>query len=199
MKRRRYQKGSLQKRRHGKQRVRAVQYYDAEGHHRYHALGRMCDMNKTQAEQDQVAFMREINGGDAEPDRVRPVLVSEFVNQTFLPFYRGKWKGSTKDTSENRILFHIVGDLGNSQMETSTPTGLQAFLDCKAVSGGFSLVDHLRWDLSSICELAVADRVIPTNPARALYTPKNAKKGACPVMTADEVEEAVEPFSSVRR
>jgi hypothetical protein len=47
--------------------------------------------------------------------------------------------------------------------------------------------------------LAVADRVIPTNPARALYTPKNAKKGACPVMTADEVEEAVEPFSSVRR
>jgi hypothetical protein len=84
-------------------------------------------------------------------------------------------------------------------METLTPTGLQAFLDCKAVSGDFSLVDHLRWDLSSICELAVADRVIPTNPARALYTPKNAKKGACPVMTADEVEEAVEPFSSVRR
>jgi integrase len=151
----------------------------------------MCDMNKTQAEQDQVAFMREINGGDAEPDRVRPVLVSEFVNQTFLPFYRGKWKGSTKDTSENRILFHIVGDLGNTQLETLTPIGLQAFLDRKAVTGGFSLVDHLRWDLSSICELAVADRVIPTNPARALYTPKNAKKGACPVMTADEVEEAV--------
>ena len=191
MKRRRYQKGSLQKRRHGKQRVWVVQYYDAEGHHRYHTLGRMCDMNKTQAEQDQVAFMREINGGDAEPDRVRPVLVSEFVNQTFLPFYRGKWKGSTKDTSENRILFHIVGDLGNTQLETLTPIGLQAFLDRKAVTGGFSLVDHLRWDLSSICELAVADRVIPTNPARALYTPKNAKKGACPVMTADEVEEAV--------
>ena len=183
--------GGYKKRRHGKQRVWAVQYYDAEGHHRYHTLGRMSDMNKTQAEQEQVAFMREINGGDAEPDRVRPVLVSEFVNQTFLPFYRGKWKGSTKSTSESRILFHIVGDLGNSQMETLSPTGLQAFLDRKAASSGFSVVDHLRWDLSSICEMAVAENVIPTNPATTLYTPKNAKKGACPVMTADEVEKAV--------
>ena len=83
--------------------------------------------------------MRGINGGEADPDRVRPVLVSEFVNQVFLPFYRGKWKGSTKGTSESRILFHIVGELGNDQMESFTPTGLQAFLDRKAASSSFSL------------------------------------------------------------
>lgn len=143
---------SSNSRRHGKKRVWVVQYYDAEGHHRYHTLG---------------------------------------LQQVFLPFYRGKWKGSTKGTSENRIQFHIVGELGNSQIETLTPSVLQAFLDRKAASSSFSVVDHLRWDLSSICELAVAEKVIPTNPATALYTPKNAQKGACPVMTADEAEAAV--------
>jgi hypothetical protein len=142
MRRRRYQKGSLQKRRHGKQRVWVVQYYDAEGHHRYHTLGRQCDLTKSRAEEAQVAFMREMNGGDADRDCVRPVLVSEFVNQVFLPFYRGKWKGSTKGTSENRIQFHIVAELGTSQMESFTPTGLQAFLDRKAANSGFSVVDH---------------------------------------------------------
>jgi hypothetical protein len=38
---------SLQERRHGKRRVWAVQYYDAEGHHRYHTLGRMTDLTKS--------------------------------------------------------------------------------------------------------------------------------------------------------
>lgn len=191
MRRRRYQKGSLQARRHGKKLVWVVQYYDAEGHHRYRTLGRQCDMNKSQAEQAQIDFMRGMNGGEADPDRVRPVLVSEFVNQVFLPFYRGKWKGSTKGTSESRIQFHIIGELGNDQMESFTPTGLQAFLDRKAAGSSFSVVDHLRWDLSSIFELAVAEKVIPTNPATTLYTPKSAKKGARPVMTIDEAETAV--------
>jgi hypothetical protein len=113
MRRRRYQKGSLQARRHGKKRLWVVQYYDADGHHRYHTLGRMADLNKSQAQEEQVAFMRTINGGDEiEPQEIRPVLVSEFVNQVYLPFQRGKWKKSTKGTSENRIMFHILGILG---------------------------------------------------------------------------------------
>src|ERR1700691_4162514 len=75
VRRRRYQKGSLQAWRHGKKRVWIVQYYDADGHHRYHTLGRMADLNKSQAEQSQSAFMRTMNGGDdPEPGRTRPVL-----------------------------------------------------------------------------------------------------------------------------
>jgi hypothetical protein len=61
MRRRRYQKGSLQERRHGKRRVWVVQYYDADGRHRYHTLGRMCEMNKGQAEQKQTEFMKTVN------------------------------------------------------------------------------------------------------------------------------------------
>ena len=190
VRRRRYQKGSLQARRHGKKRVWAVQYYDAEGHHRYHTLGRMADLTKSQAQEAQAAFMRTINGGEGETQEVRPVLVSEFVNQVYLPFQRGKWKKSTKGTSENRIQFHIVGDLGNRQLESFGPTELQAYLEGKAVTHGFSMVDHLRWDLTSICDLAVAEKVLTTNPAKKLYTPSTAKKGACPVMTASDVEMA---------
>jgi integrase len=191
MRRRRYQKGSLQARRHGKKRVWIVQYYDAEGHHRYHTIGRMADFTKSRAEEEQAAFMRTINGGDGKPMEVRPVLVAEFVNQVYLPFQRGKRKKSTKGTSENRIQFHIVGDLGNCQLESFTPTGLQAYLEGKAATHGFSMVDHLRWDLTSICDFAVAEKVLATNPAKELYTPSTAKKGACPVMTAFDVERAL--------
>jgi integrase len=191
MRRRRYQKGSLQKRRHGKQRVWVVQYYDAEGHHRYHPLGRQCDMNKSRADEEQAAFMRTINGGDPEPDTIRPVLLGEFVNLVYLPFYRGKWKRSTKGTSEDRIRAHIIKDLGNEQMVSLSTTGLQAYLESKAATRGFSLVDHLRWDLTSIGDLAVAEKVLPTNPASQLYTPTSAKKGARRVMTADDAEAVV--------
>jgi integrase len=191
MRRRRFQKGSLQARRHGKKRVWVVQYWDADGHHRYHTIGRMADLTKSQAGEEQVKFMRTINGGDGEPQEVRPILVSEFVNQVYLPFQRGKWKGSTKGTSENRIQFHIVGDLGNHHLESFPLTGLQAYLDQKATSYSFSTVDHLRWDLTSICEVAIAEKVLTTNPAATLYTTSAAKEGACPVMTAAEVETAL--------
>ena len=123
------------------------------------AISRRAD-----AEKKQIEFMSGINGGEAEPDCLRPTLLNEFVNQVYLPFYRGKWKGPTKGTSESRIRAHIVADLGNEQMVNLSPTGLQAYLDCKAGTHGFSTVDHLRWDLTSICELAVAEKVIPTNP-----------------------------------
>ena len=119
--------------------------------------------------------------------------MTEFVNQNqvYLPFQRGKWKGSTAETSEQQIRTHIIQDLGNHQMEVFTPRTLQAFLEEKASTSSFSLVDHLRWDLSSIFEMAVAERVILANPATRLYTPSTAKKGACPTMSATDVEMAL--------
>jgi integrase len=109
----------------------------------------------------------------------------------YLPFQRGKWKDSTSGTSENRIQAHIVMELGNDQLRGFTPTGLQGFLERKGPKLSFSVVDHLRWDLTSICEMAVAEGVLPTNPATRLYTPKSAKKGDCPSMTVDDVETAL--------
>lgn len=53
------------------------------------------------------------------------------------------------------------------------------------------MVGHLRWDLSAIFEMAVAEKVIDTSPATRLYTPKHAPKGKTRAMSAEEVRIAV--------
>ena len=133
-----------------------------------------------------------INGGDRTGIPTRPPTVQEFLEQVYLPFYRGKWKESTASTSENRLQHHIVKQLGGQRMEDLTLAGLQQFLDRKAASGlSFSIVDHLRWDLASMLEMAVSEKVITVNPTRALYTPRTAKRGESPAMSAKQVEQAV--------
>lgn len=188
VRRRRYQKGSLQLRRRGKSKRWVVLFYDADGHRRYKTLG-AGSLTKSEVEDKRVEFMRTINGGDPKEDEPRPVLLQEFVNQVYFPFQRGKWKSSTRESSESRIQHHILKELGNRPVEAFTLSGLQAFLERKAGAGlSFSVVDHLRWDLSSMLEMAVAEKVITTSPATKLYTPKTAKQGEARAMTVAEVE-----------
>src|SRR5579885_3824809 len=166
VKRRRFQKGSLQLRRRGKAKKWVVLYYDDAGHRRYHTLG-SGSMTKTAAEQRRDEFMRSVNGsGESETGGLRPVLLREFVEQVYLPFQRGKWKRSTQGTSENRIRRHILTELGDTALKDFSLRSLQGFLERKADAGlSFSVVDHLRWDLSAILEMAVAEKVIAANPA----------------------------------
>jgi hypothetical protein len=50
---------------------------------------------------------------------------------------------------------------------------LQHYLEQKAARGhSFSLVDHLRWDLRAIFRLAGQDRLLGSNPAEILFTPR---------------------------
>jgi integrase len=201
LKRRRFQKGSLQLRRRGKAKKWVVLYYDDAGHRRYHTLGAGA-MTKTAAQGLRDEFMRTVNGSDEPEDgRNRPVLLREFIDQVYLPFQRGKWKKSTQGTSENRIMHHIVKELGDAALKDYSLTGLQAFLEEKANAGlSFSVVDHLRWDLSAIFEMAMAEKVITSNPATRLYTPKHAPRGQTRAMTAVEVNialQAVEPREQV--
>ena len=88
-------------------------YYDDGGHRRHHTLG-AGSLNKTEAEKRRDQFMRTLNGGNPEQGGLRPVLLRDFVDQKYLPFQRGKWKNSTRGTSENRILHHIVKGLGDT-------------------------------------------------------------------------------------
>jgi integrase len=65
---------------------------------------------------------------------------------------------------------------------------LQDFLDRKAKSGlSFSVVDHLRWDLRAICELAIEEGLIDRNPAKSLYTPNTVAQASKRVITEGEV------------
>jgi len=199
MKRRRIQKGSLQLRKHGNRRVWVVLYYyyyyydDEEGERRYHTLGWASEMTKGTADDKRQEFMRDINGGTRTAAGNRPPTVKEFLEQVYLPFYRGKWKESTAATSENRIRHHLIKGLGHRRLEDLTLAPLQRFLDQKAASGlSFSIVDHLRWDLSSMFEMAVSEKAIRVNPTGALYTPNTAKKGESRSMSAEQVEKVLD-------
>lgn len=200
VKRRRFQKGSLQLRRRGKVKKWVVLYYDDGGHRRYHTLG-VGSLTKTAAQQLRDDFMRSVNGSE-EPETggLRAVLLREFVVQVYLPFQRGKWKRSTQGTSENRIRHHVLTELGDTALKDFTLRPLQGFLERKADAGlSFSVVDHLRWDLSAIFEMAVAEKVVTANPATRLYTPKNAPKGRTRAMTAEEVSIALGAFEPRER
>ena len=119
MRRRRFQKGSLQLRRHADRRVWVVLYYDEKSERRYHTLGWASEMNKGTADEKRQEFMREINGGARTTGAIRPPTVAEFLNQVYLPFYLGKWKESTAGTSENRLRHHIEKELGAHRLKTS--------------------------------------------------------------------------------
>jgi integrase len=193
MRRRRFQKGSLQLRRHGNRRVWTVLYYNERGKRKYFTLGLASEMNKGTADEKRQEFMREVNGGPrTAASATRPPTVREFLEQVYLPFFRKKWKESSAGTSENRIQHHIMKELGSLRLEDLTLSPLQQFLERKAMSGlSFSIVDHLRWDVSSMLDMAVSEKVIPVNPATSLYTPKTAKRSTGRVMSAEQVELAL--------
>jgi hypothetical protein len=67
---------------------------------------------------------------------------------------------------------------------------MQAFLDARGDSS-FSVVNHLRWDLVAILDLALSDGVIPRNQARQLHTPTTVRLPNQPVMTPEQVTQAL--------
>jgi hypothetical protein len=80
------------------------------------------------------------------------------VRQIYLPFYRRKWKDSTTGTNEDRIGHHVLSQFASRTLGSFSRDDLQRFLDEKAAAGlSFSTVDHLRWDLLQIFEMAVAE------------------------------------------
>src|SRR5262245_58788444 len=132
LKRRRFQKGCLQLMKRGGEKRWVVFYYDSDRKRRCHTIG-IGKMTKTDAEKERDEFMRAINGiEEPEPGGTRPLLFSEFIEQTYLPFQRKKWKDSTAGTTENRIQHHIVKGIGANALDGFTLTRLQAFLQDKA-------------------------------------------------------------------
>jgi integrase len=132
------------------------------------------------------ALVAPLNGGrQAQP---RPTDFEKFVNACYLPLYKRKWKDSTSITSENRIQRHLIPEFGERDLSDISREELQAFLDRKAADG-FSrcLVDHLRWDLRSLFELAHHEGFVVRNPAKLLYTPREAKQSEPKVMDGTEV------------
>ena len=69
----------------------------------------------------------------------------------------------------------------------SPGTSLQTVLDRKGQTLSFSVVDHLRWDLKQIFDMAVAEGYLQRNPAALLFTPRECKRAVVRVMTVEDV------------
>src|SRR5262249_39690133 len=52
----------------------------------------------------------------------------------------------------------------------------------------FSTVDHLRWDLHQVFEMAVSEGHIDRNPASLLFTPREAPQAERRVMNIEQVQ-----------
>jgi len=52
-------------------------------------------------------------------------------------------------------------------------------------------VDHLRWDMRQIFNMAIAEGFIQLNPAALLFTPKDAKRPKHPTMSVEQTTAAL--------
>jgi integrase len=187
MRRRRFQQGSLQKRKSGGCWSWIAFWWEA-GRRRSRILGQCANMSRPQARAEMAKTLQPVNARAGEPIP-RSWTVGDWIRDTFLPFIRRKWKLSTASTSGDRIKQHLIRDLDKTQLQSVTRELLQQYLEKKAASGfSFSLVDHLRWDLRAIFRLAVQDGYLASNPAELLFTPVKVNKPSRKVLSGEQVQ-----------
>ena len=179
----------MQVRSHGRRKNWVVLYREA-GVRKYHTVGLHSKMSKSQAQEKQAEFMKEVNARAANaPDP--NVTFGDFLESVALPFYRSKWKRSTASTTESRIRHHLLSEFGPEKLTGLTLRRLQALLSSKAAASSRSTVAHLRWDLRAIFKLAVAEGYTERDPTGALFTPKEAKVAAARVMNRKEAQQHI--------
>lgn len=180
--RRRYQEGSLKKV-DGKW---IAQWWE-DGHRRKRTMGSVSSVPKAQARGELDAILSPINSRADAPSPTKEW--GDFVKNTYLPFYRRKWKKSSAMTNEDRLRVHLEPIYGERTLGSFNRDELQTMLDGKAESGlSSSTVAHLRWDLRQILRMAVSEGYIPKNPAELLFIPREAKRPEHTSMSLEEVQ-----------
>jgi integrase len=168
-----------------KQRGKWIGIWWVDGTKKSKVLGFIKEMSKTKA-REEVARIVTLERAKHETDKVWKF--GEFVEQIYFPYYSRKWKHSTRENNVNRIRVHLSSAFEDRELKTFRRDELQDLLDCKATSLSFSVVDHLRWDLKQVFDMAVAEGQVVRNPALLLFTPKEAAKPVRRAMTIEEVQ-----------
>jgi len=185
--RRRFQRGSLQKRRNGGCLTWIGFWWEGE-RRRSQTFGPCSLVSRPQALAEMAKALQPVNAHAWQP-LPRSWTVGDWIRDAFFPFIRRKWKLSTASTSGDRIRKHLINDLDNINLQSVTRDLLQRYLEQKAAKGlSFSVVDHLRWDLRSIFRLAVQDGYLSSNPAELLFTPAKVNKPSRRVLTGEHVQ-----------
>jgi len=133
-------------------------------------------MSPVEAEAKLIEILQPVKAGAERAKRI-DFTFEGFVEAVYPPVCYRKWKASTAMTEVDRLQFHLVQSLGPRTMQKITREEMQSLLDLKARQVGRSVVDHLRFRLRSIFELALSEGVVDRNPAVTLFTPRNCRAG----------------------
>jgi integrase len=165
-----------------KQRGRWLGLWYESGVKKSMVLGFVKDMTKGEA-REAVAEVVKGRKGDASG----AMTFGAFVQGPYFGFYSRKWKASTCENNKQRIRTHLVSAFEGQELSTFKRDQLQDLLDEKGPKLSFSVIDHLRWDLKQIFDMAIAEGHLQLNPAALLFTPKTAKRPVHRAMRIDEV------------
>jgi integrase len=181
MRSKRYQTGGIKK-----QRGRWIGMWWVDGRRKSRVLGFVNKMSKSAAREAVSGIVAEES---AKHENNKTWQFGEFVKHVYFPFYSRKWKDSTRENNVNRVSVHLVAAFDDRELSGFRRDELQDVLDRKVKDGlSFSVIDHLRWDMKQVFDMAVAEGHIERNPALLLFTPKEAKKPVRRVMTMREVQ-----------
>jgi len=156
-----------------------------DGKRRSRVLGLIKAMSKSQARE----AVKNIVAAENAKRQDKTWRFGEFVELVYFPYYSRKWKDSTRDNNVSRVSAHLVALFRERELFTFKRDELQDVLDAKVQNDlSFSVVDHLRWDMKQVFDMAVAEGHIERNPALLLFTPRQARKPVRRVMTMKEVQ-----------
>lgn len=124
MRRKRFQKGSVRPRKHGRRKVWVAQWWEQRGK-RSKVLGHYAEITKGQAHAMLAQILQPVNEGVGT--RHAPVFTfQQYVQDVFLPAYRQKWKESTRSTSEPDILRYLIPAFGSQLVNAKELDELEA-------------------------------------------------------------------------
>ena len=177
-------------------------FRDANGKGRTKSLGKRqgaTKVTKSRAWEQLAEILKPINAavGTVSAD----CTVKEFIEDVYLPFYRRKWRPLTAESRTDSVNRHIVGAFGDRTLSSLKRDEMQMWLDSLVTKAdgskrmAFTTVDHLRWDLKQILDLAVAEGVVPRNAVFSgkmlLFVPRECPQPKRPVMTVEDVKRAM--------
>ena len=94
----------------------------------------MCRHDQSDALSALSVLLKPVNTEAAKPIERRWTL-KELIYEAYLPYCRRKWKESTAETTEDRIQYYLVRDLGKMEIRNITREMLQCYLEKKTKSG----------------------------------------------------------------
>lgn len=171
----RYQRGSLTQRIISGRKVWYGQWCQ-DGGRRTKILGPCSRMSRAEATSALAQIVEPLNraAGLFKPG-AHSLTFKDYVEREYLPVKSAVWKRSTESTNEGGIRQLLIPAFGKKLLSTITRRDLQAFITDRAPHYSRSVMGKLATWLKDIFGLAVADGVVPFNPAAALQIPRTCK------------------------